>query len=147
MLVSSFHILIVVSSPPLNRMLPSRAQLRAFTQLEQSHFRPVKAQRDVNYPLWPYPLSFPKTFTLSRLDSLNVSDRMRFLSCSVCEEDGGVIKGTINDKYPFLQFVLAIGLDDSSAVESHTKPYYDPYHRHDRLSPDRQVYTHYFLHR
>ena len=38
MLVSSFHILMVVSSPPLNRMSPSRAQLRAFTQLEQSHF-------------------------------------------------------------------------------------------------------------
>ena len=36
---------------------------------------------------------------------------MRFLNCSVCEEDGGVIKGAQN---PFLQFVLAIGLDDSA---------------------------------
>jgi hypothetical protein len=40
---------------------------------------------------------------------------MRFLNCSVCEEDGGVIKGAVtgSDQYPFLQFVLAIGLDDS----------------------------------
>ena len=41
---------------------------------------------------------------------------MRFLNCSVCEEDGGVIKGAVNDQYLFLQFVLAIGLDDSGAA-------------------------------
>jgi hypothetical protein len=81
---------------------------------------PAKARRDDNHPLWPYPASSPKTFTLSRLDSLKVSDRMRFLNCSVCEEDGGVIKGAVSDQNPFPQFVLlvAIGLDDSSAVES-----------------------------
>ena len=44
---------------------------------------------------------------------------MRFLNCSVCEEDGGVIKGTVNGQNPFLQFVLAIGLDDSGTVDSH----------------------------
>lgn len=47
---------------------------------------------------------------------------MRFLNCSVCEEDGGVIKGALSDQYPFLQFVLAIGLDDSGAVESPCYP-------------------------
>jgi hypothetical protein len=45
---------------------------------------------------------------------------MRFLNCSVCEEDGGVIKGAVSDQYPFLQFELelAIGLDDNGAVET-----------------------------
>lgn len=80
---------------------------------------PVKIRRDDNHPLWPYPSLSPKTFTLSSLDSLKVSDRMRFLNCSVCEEDGGVIKGAVSDQNrdPFPQFVFAIGLDDS-AVES-----------------------------
>lgn len=86
---------------------------------------PVKAQRDDNHPLWPYPLSSPKTFTLSRLDTLKVSDMMRFLNCSVCEEDGGVIKGAVSDqnREPFPQNVLAIcigfnGLEIAVSLET-----------------------------
>ena len=50
---------------------------------------------------------------------------MRFLNCSVCDEDGGVIKGVVSDqnREPFPQNVLAIcigfnGLEIAVSLET-----------------------------